>query len=255
MAQQKTVLSIIMCMHSDNPFMEKAFESMTRAVAGLPVETILVANGGYRPMEAVAARFDKQVTTAIGGLGYARNRGVEEAEGEFITFFDADDLLERTYVERQLEAIASGLLNGNAYAFSATKNVGPADEPIGASLSARMTREPNRTLWFKHPFTGATLLIRREHMISIGGYKWSGYAEDYELSVRLRERFGPAVYLGDNHYIYRLHGAAMSSSVKKKARGVMHIQLHAVVGGKGPRYAAGALVSMCRLAVATVLRK
>lgn len=244
-----------MCMHSENPYMGKAFETLTSAVAGLPVETILVANGGYVPGEAILRHFDKHVVTAIGGLGYARNRGVEEAGGEYITFFDADDLLERQYVERILGAIADGSLSGQAYGFSATRNIGPADEPLSASLSARMTKEPNRSLWFKHPFTGATLVIRRADFIRIGGYKWSGYAEDYELSVRLRQQFGPAKYLGDNRYVYRLHGAAMSSSARKKAQGVMHIQLHAFLGGKGARYAAGALISLSRVALATVLRK
>lgn len=242
-------------MHSTNPYMEKAFASLTSAVAELPVETILVANGGYRPDDAVKACFDRCISTAIGGLGYARNHGAEAANGEYISFFDADDLIERSYVTAILAAIRAGRLAGERYGYSATRNIGPSDEPLAPGLAARLTGEPNRALWYKHPFTGATLVIARENFIKVGGYKWAGYAEDYELSIRLRKQFGHATYLPDNHYLYRLHGNAMSSSLRNKARGVMLIQIHALLAGRGAAYAGGAVLNLLRLGAATVLRK
>lgn len=40
-----------------------------------------------------------------GGSAKARNKGLEEAKGRYVTFLDADDLLDPTYLERQLAFI------------------------------------------------------------------------------------------------------------------------------------------------------
>lgn len=247
MIHQAPPLSIIVCMNSDNPFMDSAFDSLSAACKDLPVEKILVTNGGYIPSKNIADNFDKVIHTVLGGLGYARNRGAELASAEFITFFDSDDILERSYVQRLLSEISVGMLRKETYAYSGTKNIDSAGNPLLASLAARLSKKPNSALWYKHPFTGATLVIPRDKFILIGGYKWGGYAEDYELSIRLRSNFGKPTLFQDNFYIYRLHGNAMSSGTKNKILGVLAIQSYAFISGKGTLYAAGMVVSTMRL--------
>ncbi len=234
-------------MNSDNPFMDAAFDSLSAACKDIPVEKILVTNGGYIPQQSIADNFDKVIHAVLGGLGYARNRGVELASAEFITFFDSDDILERSYVQRLLSEISTGTLRKEVYAYSGTKNIDAASNPLPPSLSARLSKQPNAALWYKHPFTGATLLIPRDKFIQVGGYKWGGYAEDYELSIRLRSKFGAPAFFQDNCYIYRLHGNAMSSGKKNKIIGVLAIQSYAFISGKGAAYAAGMFVSAIRL--------
>lgn len=232
-------------MNSDNPFMDAAFDSLSAACKDIPVEKILVTNGGYIPRQSIADNFDKVIHAALGGLGYARNRGVESASAEFITFFDSDDILERSYVQRLMAEISTGILRKEVYAYSGTKNIDAEGNPLQPSMSARLSKQPNAALWYKHPYTGATLVIPRDKFIQVGGYKWG-------VCGRLRAKYSPQKHLWrscffqDNYYIYRLHGNAMSSGKKNKILGVLAIQSYAFISGKGAAYAVGMFVSTIR---------
>jgi hypothetical protein len=107
----------------------------------------------------------------------------------------------------------------------------------------------------RHPFTGATLVIRRDVFVSLNGYKWGGYAEDYELSIRLQRFLGSATFLENNYYIYRIHSGAMSGSQVRKIFGVLQVQLHALLSGSGTRYLAGIFLSTFRLLIAFIYKK
>lgn len=57
-----------------------------------------------------------------GGLGYARNSGIEKAEGEYIAFVDSDDYIEKDFYKRLIEIIefesAEVCYSGGFYEFS-----------------------------------------------------------------------------------------------------------------------------------------
>ncbi len=229
--------------------MDEALASLRSATAGLPVAAVLVANGGWQPGEPVTRHFDDVVRCELAGLGLARNLGVLQARSPWVSFFDTDDVLERGYVQGLLGAIESAQQQRRPCFFNGTAFIDADSRPLGVPRSAPH-RHPALALALRHPFTGATLTIRRDAFIALGGYKWGGYAEDYELSIRLVQRHGLPQVHHANHYRYRLHGAAMSGNGRAKIAGVLAVQLHAAVSGRGRRYWLGAGVSVARLAVA-----
>ena len=86
----------------------KSIESvLTQTVADL--EVIVVDDGSSDDTERILAHtFRDRIryyAQANQGASVARNKGIEEARGEWIAFLDSDDLWERDKIEWQLKAL------------------------------------------------------------------------------------------------------------------------------------------------------
>jgi glycosyltransferase involved in cell wall biosynthesis len=88
----------------------------------LPLEIVIVDDGSPDDLPAALAKYGDRVTVvrqANQGAASARNRGIEQARGEFLAFLDADDYWEPVKLERQWEIIQShsevGLVAGQFY--------------------------------------------------------------------------------------------------------------------------------------------
>jgi glycosyltransferase involved in cell wall biosynthesis len=113
------LVSIIIPCHNAAPWLAATIESAL-AQTWAPVEIMVIDDGSTDGSPAVAqgfaARGVRLHTQPNRGASAARNRGLREAQGEFIQFLDADDLLAPDKIRRQLHrlqaaepgAIASG---------------------------------------------------------------------------------------------------------------------------------------------------
>lgn len=63
------------------------------------VEVILVDDGSPEPFEMDGFPWVKVIRKENGGVSSARNRGLEEATGEYIAFIDADDMVSEDYIQ------------------------------------------------------------------------------------------------------------------------------------------------------------
>ena len=108
------------------------------------IEIIVVDNGSTDASLAVAKRYRSASVTVLEchrkGASAARNRGIEQAHGDYIQFLDADDVLDpdkiRVQVER-LSALPAGVVASGAWArFSRRVDEAPfAAEPVWRDLS------------------------------------------------------------------------------------------------------------------------
>lgn len=71
------------------------------------VEVILVDDGSREPYKT-CYKWLKLFRQNNGGVSRARNKGLDEAQGEYISFIDSDDLVAPYYVEKLLEKISVG---------------------------------------------------------------------------------------------------------------------------------------------------
>lgn len=241
-------LSIVTCANRPNPFFDTAIQSLAKACAGFSVQRVLVANGGWEPEASIARGFDLVVATPLGGLGHARNLGVEHSAGEWVTFFDSDDLLDPQYVAATLAAIERQAKQD--FFFNTTAMIAE-DGALMADWVPALQRCPDPlALRLAHPYTGATLVIRSMLFRRMGGYQWQGYAEDYELTLRLvfehGRRHAPVRNSGAV-YLYRQHGDTMSGNLRKKIQGVRAVQRHHFWTHRRWSMALGILVSTLRL--------
>lgn len=105
MVQDKKV-SIILCFYNEEKYLSKAIDSVL-AQTYSNFELIIVNDGSTdRSDEIVKSYHDERIVyKAYEGnkrLAYARNRGLELATGDYVGFFDADDIMMPDKMERQV---------------------------------------------------------------------------------------------------------------------------------------------------------
>jgi len=104
------LVSVIIPVYNYDRYLGEAIESVLNQTHQ-HLEVIVVDDGSTDRSAEVAKSFaDRGVRycyQANAGIGPARNKGVQSAEGEFIAFLDADDRWPLDKVERQLEAFES----------------------------------------------------------------------------------------------------------------------------------------------------
>lgn len=245
---QTHTLSIITCANRDNPYFRDALTSLCAANSHATTQRILVANGGWEPPRHIQKHFDLVVKTAKSGLGYSRNLGVEASTTEWITFFDSDDLLDSSYIKNTIAFIKN---NTNIdFFFNTPLMVLESGAPIHAWIPRLRRIPPRLALRIAHPYTGATLVIRKGLFCEMRGYQWPGYAEDYDFSLRLIHKHPKLSSIHQNReaiYYYRKHPATMSGDISNKIRGLRAVQAHHLIAHKKPSMLIGILISTARL--------
>lgn len=120
------------------------------------------------------------------GLGYALNKCLKVAKGEYIARMDADDFSLPDRLEKQLEFLSDNrkydFCGADAYLMWEGKRWGKISYP----------KNPDKDLLLKRcPFIHPTMFFKREALEAVGGYaseKKYIRCEDYELYFRLYEK-------------------------------------------------------------------
>jgi len=148
-----------------------------------------------------------------GGLPVARNRGMSQATGEFITFIDADDLWTPDKLELQLAALQQHPTAGVAYSWTyfmheKTNTILPSDQLFFEGNIQR------KLLIRNFLDNGSNPLICREAIASVGEFEPScgGYADwDYWLRLAACWNF---VLVPKHQIFYRISSGSMSTKVQ-----------------------------------------
>ncbi|MGE3074357.1 MAG: glycosyltransferase family 2 protein [Dehalococcoidia bacterium] len=87
-------ISVVIPVFNNAALVGQAIESVLAQGSTPPVEIIVVDDGSDDDSGEVAARYAgvEVIRRANGGIGAARNTGIEVASGEMVAFLDADDL-------------------------------------------------------------------------------------------------------------------------------------------------------------------
>lgn len=101
-------ISVVMPLYNKSAYVLRAVESVLDQGEAI-LEVVVVDDGstddGPARLEALAHPKIRLIRKQNGGVSSARNRGIEEARGEYVTFLDADDAYLQGFIAEILELI------------------------------------------------------------------------------------------------------------------------------------------------------
>jgi glycosyltransferase involved in cell wall biosynthesis len=104
-----TRFSVVIPCYNASPFLGETLQSVMNQ-SYLPLEVLLVDDGSTDDSSAIAESFGSPVRVihqANQGESVARNRGVDEAKGDWVCFLDADDVWEPAKLSTCHDAVTS----------------------------------------------------------------------------------------------------------------------------------------------------
>lgn len=203
-------LSVVLPVHANNPYLHDAIISVLNQ--SHPHFELLVVVNGKDEMLAETLRHTyladtrvKILYTPIPSLPFALNIGIASASTNIIVRMDSDDICETERLNRIHHTFQ---FNPDIDVLASACSI--IDEHGATLLHSKSKAINDSTLRllmpFRCPLRHPTVAFRRDLVLSIGGYSFGAFSEDYDLWLRLRRNTNVQFHtLGDSLLRYRRH--------------------------------------------------
>lgn len=147
-----------------------------------------------------------------GGLPTARNRGISQSQGEYISFIDADDLWSPDKLASQLAALEANPHAGAAYSWTMVMEADGSKTYSTLPIYFQGNVYPD-LLVQNFIASGSNIMVRRQAILETGDFEPSlKSAEDWDYWLRLAKKW-EFVLVPKPQIYYRKSEGAMSSKV------------------------------------------
>ncbi|QIR40369.1 glycosyltransferase [Tolypothrix sp. PCC 7910] len=156
------------------------------------------------------------------GSQKSRNRGLEHAVAEFVSFLDADDLWTPDKLESQFKALQANPQAAVAYSWTNCIDEKSQFLRRGTYISAMGNVYANLLL-INFLENGSNPLIRRDALNVVGGFDESlNAAQDWDIYLRLAAHY-TFVAVPSPQILYRISGNSMSTNVLGLEKGSLAV--------------------------------
>ena len=212
------LISVVIPCYNQGHFLREALASV-RTATSRSLEVIVVDDGSSDDTGEVAASTPGAVCVrqANAGLAAARNRGLEEARGDYVAFLDADVRLAAGGIDIGVDALAAH--PECAFAYGRCLMMAADGTPMPTPEQPRVERGHYREL-LRHNviWMPAMALLRREAVVRAGGFDSTvNAAADYRLYLRIARVF-PVHDHGQVVAYYRQHASNMTRNAARMLR-------------------------------------
>lgn len=179
--------------YNAQPTIESAVRSMLRQTHD-ELEIVVVNDGSTDATPDILREIGRRdsrlrvIHTPQRGIIHALNTGIAECEGDLIARMDADDVSHPDRIGAQVELMDA---YPDVSVCSTLIRMFPRSELMGGLvryeewLNSLVTHEQiMRDFFVESPVAHPSVMLRRQELVEVGGYREMGWAEDYDLWLR-----------------------------------------------------------------------
>jgi len=192
-------ISVVMAVHNRARYVARAVDSILGQTFR-NLELIAVDDGSTDASPQILADYaarDSRVRLhrqRHGGVSAARNAGIALARGEFVAVMDDDDIALPARLEKQVVFLRE---NPDFASVSVRCETMDEDDSFIKVTKVRKERQeaglPLSVLAREAVAVNQSTMLRRSALVAVGGYRsFFTVGEDYDLALRLAEKFGVA---------------------------------------------------------------
>ncbi len=212
-------LSIVLCTYNRSHLLQESLGSLCRQDAETSsFEILVVDNNSTDDTRTVVKAYltsypnVRYILEEKQGLSHARNRGYQEAAGEYVGYFDDDAKAPSDWVSKALVIIDAkhpNVFGGPYYAFYNTPKPRWFKNDYGSNVLAPYPKE----LVENEFLTGTNIFFERDLLSSLGGFNPKlgmcgaglGYGEETQIIIEARRSVkNLTVYYDPQLYVYHL---------------------------------------------------
>ncbi|MBN3961331.1 glycosyltransferase [Nostoc sp. NMS8] len=190
------------------------------------LELIVINDGSQDSTLEIITQFQdlriKVFSYANAGGNVSRNRGLNHAVGEFVSFLDADDLWTPDKLQSQLKALQGNVTAKVAYGWTDYIDINGKFLLSGKriNLNGNIYEELLLNNFLEN---GSNPLICKKSLITLGGFDESlNAAQDWDMWLRLASKFDficvPSVQI-----LYRLSANSVSSNLVRQEKACLEV--------------------------------
>lgn len=164
-------------------------------------------------------------------ISYTRNRLIELSSADFIVTQDSDDMSFWNRLSLQYDFLQKNpdfaVVSGNNVIINEKGNV------VG---KRKYSDDISKNILKKSPISQPSSMFRKQIFYEVGGYnKNLDYAEDYDLWLKMYQKWYKIKNLWENLIYYRIRsGQTKSEKLKKTLKNTIFIQKNAIKNGLKP---------------------
>ena len=228
------LISVIIPVYNAEKYLEQCLNSIKNQTYK-NFEVIIVNDGSKDNSEVICKRFSEDdsrfryFSKENGGVSSARNFGLDNANGHYITFIDGDDWVEHNHLEILIKSIAE---NNSDIAICSYKEF---DNNIDTYYTIVYTKQEKNLLNFEKMnrddfliifpklmsinvcFNNAVAKLFRKELVTNLRFDTSiKYGEDLDFYFSLYLNVESISYVDELTYVYRIHGDSTTSNFNQE---------------------------------------
>jgi len=215
------LVSVIIPCYNHARYLPEAVESVLNQTYP-NIEIIIVNDGSTDDTETIIKKWPsvKYVAQTNQGLSAARNTGIQNARGEFLSFLDADDYFHPDAIRINVEYLKQN--PSAAFVSGAHNKVGPDKIVIEADRSTVNSDHYINLLQGNYIGMHGAVLYRRKIFDEFQYDTSLNACEDYDLYLKIARKY-PVIHHNQLIADYRIHANNMSADIPKMLGAVLKV--------------------------------